>query len=136
MPKIFNNWQVAVKLSCIPYLYKRTWICNSIRLRKDHTLRLEPAEQHGEWSGVVTAGVWLGWPDACLVYKKPWVGSPVPHKMIEVAHACNPSPQAVEAVGSEVQDRPQLHSECKACMRPIISTKIFQALPTCQVLWH
>lgn len=41
VPRIFINWQVVVKVSCIPYLYRRTWICNSVRLRKNHTLRLE-----------------------------------------------------------------------------------------------
>lgn len=61
VPKIFNNWQVVVKVGYIPDLYRRTWICNSIRLRKNHTVRLEltPDVSSREWNSVVTAGVWL-----------------------------------------------------------------------------
>jgi hypothetical protein len=33
VPEVFNNWQVVVKPGCIPSLYRRTQICNSIRLR-------------------------------------------------------------------------------------------------------
>lgn len=75
VPKIFTNWQVVVQVGCIPYLYRTTWRCNSTRLRKNHTFRLEltPDVSSREWHRVVTAGVWLSWYGAWLAHKKPWV---------------------------------------------------------------
>lgn len=64
----------------------------------------------------------------CLAGTKPWVLSPVRHKLGMMSHAYNPSTQETDARGSQIQGDPQL---CRAQHRSVqtLSSKQHKVVP-------
>lgn len=66
------------------------------------------------------------WCSVCPVCIKPWIPSPVPHKLGVMTHTYTPNPQEANTEGLGVQGYPKLHSKFEGSLsnlRPCLATE-------------
>lgn len=100
---------------CLHYSFSARFLLSICGYHRDQDNRLW-LHQRSWWSKVhLELGTWLSWQNACLTCTEPWIWSPSPHKLCDMAYL--PSQPFRKEFRRRIQTRTGQHSRLKASLR-------------------